>query len=232
MSTAAVHPTMYVLLGPPGSGKGTFSQAIASDGYDHISTGDITRQEVINQTPFGLKYEKAITGHVVGGIPYNEIQALVEKRLEKALAENRGVILDGYPKTLDQCKDLDAFIEKNQLSGKVVIVLFNVDEEAVIERILWRQTCQKCGKIYNLKFSSSKVQDQCDEPCSGALTKRLDDNVEGTQKRVREFKDKMRPVINYYKDSSRLNELDASAPPDVCLQNYVHFHRLQKLTKV
>lgn len=223
--TTGVHPSIYVLLGCPGSGKGTFAQAIKSEGYDHVSTGDITREEVTRGTEFGLKYKDAILNHVIGGIPFEEIQKLVERRLEQALLEQRGVILDGYPKTKEQCEFLDSFIQKKELKDKVVFVLFDVKEEDVIDRILHRQTCEKCGKIYNSKFSPSKIPDLCDV-CHGTLTGRIDDNAQGTKKRVYEFKGKMQSVIEYYTNSSRLSVIDGNATPEVCLERFADFHRL------
>jgi adenylate kinase len=224
MNAAAIHPSIYVLLGCPGSGKGTFAQAISSKGYDHVSTGDITREEVRNRTKFGLKYKDAILNHVIGGIPFEEIQKLVEQRLENAISQRKGVILDGYPKTKEQCQLLDRFIDKNRLKDKVVVVLLDVLEKDVIDRILFRQTCEKCSKIYNSKFSPSKIPNKCDS-CQGALKCRMDNNIAGTKKRVYEFKEKMRPVLEYYKSAHRLHVLDASAPPEVSRAKFIDFHR-------
>ena len=143
-----VNPALYVLLGCPGSGKGTFAQAIQSEGYVHISTGDIAREEVRNETAFGLEYKEAILNHVKGRIPFEKIQELVEQRLEKAISEQKGVILDGYPKTIDQCELLDTLITEKGLNERVVIVFIDVKEDDAIDRILCRQTCEKCNKIY------------------------------------------------------------------------------------
>jgi adenylate kinase len=225
MNPTAIHPSIYVLLGCPGSGKGTFAQAISSEGYDHLSTGDITREEVRNRTKFGLKYKDAILNHVIGGIPFEEIQKLVEQRLEKAILQQKGVILDGYPKTKEQCELLDRFIQKNTLKDKVVVVFLDVKEKDVIDRILYRQTCDKCSKIFNSKFVPSKTPDICDF-CHGALNKRMDDNAEGTKKRVYEFKNKMRPVLDYYKNANRLHVLDANGTPEVSRAKFIHFHHL------
>lgn len=225
-TTAAVHPSIYVFIGCPGSGKGTCAQGIKSEGYDHISTGDITRDEVKKETEFGLKYKEAILNHVIGGIPFEEIQRLVEQRLSKALSEKKGIILDGYPKTREQCELLDQFIQKNALKEKVVFALLDVKEENAIDRIQYRQTCDKCGKVYNSKFSPSKIQDECDA-CHAVLAKRMDDNIEGTKKRVYEFKGKMQPVIEYYTKDKRLNILDMNAIPDICLEQFLGFHRSQ-----
>ena len=227
-TTTGVHPFIYVLLGCPGSGKGTFAQAIKPEGYDHVSTGDITREEVRNETEFGLKYKEAILNHVIGGIPFDEIQKLIDQRLERAVTEQRGVILDGYPKTLEQCELLDAFIQKKSLEGRVVFILLNVEEEDAIDRILYRQSCEKCGKLYNAKFSPSKIPDICDS-CAGALTKRMDDNSDGTRKRVYEFKEKMQPVIDYYTSSNRLSVLDGNGSPEVCLERFLSFHQQMQM---
>ena len=221
----SIHPSIYVLLGCPGSGKGTFAQAISPEGYDHVSTGDITRDEVKNKTEFGLKYKEAILEHAIGGIPFEEIQRLVERRLEKVVLGRKGMILDGYPKTIEQCELLDGFIQRNGLEDKVVFVLLDVKEEDAIERIQWRQTCDQCGKLYNAKFSPAKKPDACDV-CHGVLTKRMDDNTQATMKRVYEFKTKMQPVLEYYTRGNRLNTLDGNATPEVSLERYANFHRM------
>lgn len=219
---------MYVLIGCPGSGKGTFAQNFKE--YDHLSTGDITRVELRNETEFGLKYKDAILNHVIGGIPFEEIQNLVEQRLEKSLKEQKGVILDGYPKTVGQCELLDEFIHKNDLKGRVIFIFFDVFEETAIDRILYRQTCEKCNKIYNSKFFPSINPDVCDE-CQGNLSKRMDDNIESTKKRVYEFKDKMKPVIEYYSNSSRLDMINGNSSPEVCSALFFDFHRSKMLIK-
>jgi adenylate kinase len=225
MSVSAVNPLIYILLGCPGSGKGTFAQTIKSEGYDHVSTGDITREEVKNETEFGLKYKEAILNHVIGGIPFEEIQRLIEQRLGKAVLEGRGVLLDGYPKTKGQCEFLDEYIQTNALKDKVVVILLDVNEEEAIDRIIYRQTCENCNKIYNSKFSPSKIIDKCDE-CHGKLNKRLDDQDEVTRKRVYEFKEKMHAVIEHYSTGGRLHVLDGNLDPEICIENYARFHEM------
>lgn len=229
MSSITVHPFIYVLLGCPGSGKGTFAQAIKSEGYDHVSTGDIIRGKAQNDPAFGLKYHDAILNHVIGGIPFEVIQQLVEERLENAISERKGVILDGYPKTKEQCELLDAFIQKNELKGKVSIVLIEVEKEKAMDRILYRQTCDKCGKIYNSKFSPSKISDQCNE-CPGVLIKRMDNDALLNSQRIDEFEAKMHPVIEHYASSGRLRKLDGNIAPDVCLEEYIRFHRSARIS--
>lgn len=218
-----VRPAIYILLGCPGAGKGTFAQAIISDRYEHISTGDITREEIKKETEFGLKYKEAILNHVMGGIPFEEIQKLVEQRLENAWRHQKGVILDGYPKTLEQCKFLDSFIQKKELKDRAVVVFLEVNEEDVIDRILCRQTCSKCNRVYNSRFAPAKNAEECDD-CHIKLTQRLDANIESTKKRVREFRVKVEEVMQYYSSSNRLNVLDANSPHDACLEKFLRFH--------
>lgn len=194
-------PLMYVLLGCPGSGKGTFAQTVISRGFEHISTGDITREEVRKGTPFGIKYKEAIVNHVIGGIPFDEIQRLVENRLEMAIESRKGIILDGYPKTVGQCEFLERFIQKNGLRDRVDILVFEVDEEDAIERIRFRQTCETCNRIYNSKFLPPKKIGECDG-CHARLAQRIDDVDESTRKRVIEFKSKMKPVLDFYSGRS------------------------------
>jgi len=223
-SATTVQPLIYVLIGCPGSGKGTFSQAMKSEGYKHFSIGDFARKQIKKETQFGQTYKEAILKHAME-IPFEVIQEIVDKRLEKCVSKQRGLILDGYPKTRGQCELLDEFIEKNGLEKRVVVVLLDVNEELAIDRILYRETC-KCGQIYNSKFSPSKVPDECDE-CHEKLTKRLDYDEEGTKKRVSEFKSNAKEVIEHYTSSGRLNELDANADPEVCLEKFMELHRSQ-----
>jgi adenylate kinase len=223
-----ISPVIYVLLGCPGSGKGTFAQTIKSEGYDHVSTGDITREEVKNETDFGIKYKDAILNHIIGGIPFEEIQKLVEQRLEKAVKEQRGIILDGYPKTVQQCKFLDAFIKKKELTERMVVVLLDINEEVAIDRILYRQTCEQCNKVYNSKFSPPKKTDECDE-CHGVVAKRIDANSEVTKQRVYEFKSKKGAVIDYYDHSNRLNRIDGNFSPKISSDKFLEFHASQKV---
>ncbi|MES2121252.1 MAG: nucleoside monophosphate kinase [Chlamydiota bacterium] len=225
-STTEIRPSIYVLLGCPGAGKGTFAQAIQSEGYDHISTGDIIREELRNETEFGLKYKDAILNHVIGGIPFEIIDQLVLQRLRRGLEEQKSVILDGYPKTVEQCRLLDTFIQERSLEGRVVFILLDVEGETAIDRILYRQSCEKCGKLYNAKFAPSQIPETCDL-CQGPLTKRLDDSVEGNRMRIYEFKAKMQPVIAHYTPTNRLHFLDGNGSLATCLERYLSFHHSQ-----
>lgn len=228
MSTT-IHSSIYVLLGCPGSGKGSFAQSIQSSGYEyeHLSTGEILRDEVKRETEFGQQYKDAILNHLRDVIPFQRIQDLLEQRMEMAIAAQKGVILDGYPKSIVQCEHLERFVQKIQEKGlktKIIVVLLDVNEQDAIIRISHRETCVKCSKLYNSTFSPAKEKGKCDI-CGGQLTKRIDDNPSNTEKRVVEFKRNMRPVIEYYATQNRLQLLNGNGKPEDCFQRFMEFHR-------
>ncbi len=217
-----VRPAIYVIEGCPGSGKGTFAQTIKKEGYVHLSTGDIMRHELEQNTEIGLKYNKEILNH--DPMPLAVINTVVEQRLKAALKENKGIILDGYPRFLEQCEFLDYFLEENNLKGKTVFLYIEIDPETAIERIAYRQTCRKCNEVYNLKFSPPKIEGECDV-CHEKLGKRVDDDVEVTKKRVYAFKEALKDVLHYYSSADRLRVLDGKSQPGT----FLDFHRSQVL---
>lgn len=219
------YPSIYVLIGSPGSGKGTFTQTLLPEGYVSVSTGDITREEIEKKTPFGTKYKEAILKHLTGVIPNEEIQNRVEQRVEEALRNQKGVILDGYPKSVEQCRHLDQLIEKFGLENQAVYLLFDVEENEAVERILYRQLCAQCNKIYHSKWAPPKVKNTCDA-CYGKLYRRSDtysDGMEGAKKRVYTFKERLGPVINYY--NCRLKVLNTNAPLKECIEHFHFIHQ-------
>lgn len=221
-SKIGVHPKIYVIEGCPGAGKGTFAQTIKKEGYVHLSTGDIMRDELEQKTEIGRTYENEILNH--DPMPLDVIDCVVKQRLQAAIKENKGIILDGYPKFLNQCEFLDRFLEENNLKDKTVFLLIEIDAETAIERIAYRQTCRKCKQVYNLKLSPPKIEGECDV-CREKLGKRVDDDVEVTKKRVYGFKEAMKDVLHYYSSAGRLSVLDGKSQPEA----FLNFHRLQGL---
>lgn len=215
-------PAAYVVFGPPGCGKGTFAKAIVPNGYEHLSTGNITRQEVERGTEFGIKYKDIILDPQHAGlIPSEDIEKLLMQRMESALDNQKGIIFDGYPKTLEQCQFLDNFFATKGLKDRVVIVMLDVKDEIAIDRIIHRQTCDKCNAVYNTVSSPPKKTGECDK-CQAPLGQRADFTVDGTKERVSKFKPKMEMFLKYY--GARLRHVDVNGSHDECLIGFTKLH--------
>ena len=214
---------IYVLFGYPGSGKGTFSQALKTEGYEHLSTGDVLRDEVKRSSALGLEYKDKIE-RADALLPSEIVEKIVKERLQRSLQDGKKLILDGYPKTLEQCIFLDDFINNNELKDRVVFIFIDVDPKIAAERILFRQSCPKCNRIYNSKYNPSKIPGICDQ-CGEKLVVRTSDNLIDVQRRFDLFEKTIIKVIEYYKQSNRLIILDGSDSAAVCTEFFLNFHR-------
>lgn len=189
-----------LLFGPPGCGKGTQADLIQKEfGYIKISTGDIIRQEIKNQSEIGKRVKSIIDA---GELVSDEIIVeLVKNRLNKDDIKN-GYILDGFPRTIIQAERL------SEINVDEEIVLFiNVKQDELIKRLTSRLTCKKCGAIYNLNVNPPKKDGICDK-CGGELYKRSDDNEETIKNRLTVYFDNTMPVINFYRAKGILKEVD------------------------
>ncbi len=195
-----------IFLGPPGAGKGTYAKGIVQKyNISHISTGDMFREAIANETELGKKIKSIISS---GGLVPDELtNELVKERLSQKDCEN-GFILDGYPRTLKQAETLDKILEK---LGKTLdgALYFEVAEDTVVERISARRICPKCGKIYNLVSLKPKRDGLCDE-CNIELIQREDDKEEVVRNRYRVYLDNTAPVIKYYQNKNKLFTIDGS----------------------
>ena len=191
-----------VIFGPPGSGKGTQSEKISKNfNLKKISTGDLLRDEIKKKTDLGIKIKSIIdNGELVSDIIINK---LVEKVISDSANPNK-LIFDGYPRNLNQAKNLDLLLKKYSQNIACVISLL-VDKEIIIKRILGRQICKKCGLIFNEYFKpSSKKNHKCGE---SFLEKRDDDTEEITKSRFDTYTKETFPLMNYYKKQNLLNEI-------------------------
>lgn len=201
-----------VLLGPPGSGKGTYASRLTVIlGIPHISTGDIVRDEIKAQTELG----KAIREYSDKGelVPDETIVKLLEKSLRKPDSE-RGFILDGFPRTIKQAEALD------KISKIDLIINLSVPDEIIIERLSNRIVCRRCGTIYNKLTLKPKRDNICDE-CGGELYQRRDDKPEVVQERLNVYRKKTEPLIEYYTKKSLLKNVscgDLMIPPEVIVE--------------
>ncbi|MDH5228616.1 MAG: adenylate kinase [Gammaproteobacteria bacterium] len=183
-----------VLLGAPGSGKGTQAKKLV-DKYQipQISTGDLLRAAVAANTPLGQQAKALIeSGQLVSD---ELVLGIIRERLAESDAQ-KGFILDGFPRTLVQADALDQMLTDIGTSIDAAI-LFDVDPELIIQRIVGRRTCSGCGQMYNTFFQPPKAEGKCDK-CSGTLEQRADDTEETIRERLRIYEEQTAPLINFY----------------------------------
>ena len=193
-------------MGPAGAGKGTMSDLILKE-YDipHISTGDMLRDNVRNNTELGnLAKSYMDAGNLV---PDDVIIAMVEKRLQEDDCQ-KGYLLDGFPRTLVQA---EAFEKIENKIGKPVecVIALEVGFDTLVERITGRRICTKCGAIYHIHNKPSKVEGICDV-CGSELTQRKDDTVEQLTVRMDGYEKSTKPVIDFYDKRGIVSYIDAS----------------------
>lgn len=193
-------------MGPAGAGKGTMSDLILKE-YDipHISTGDMLRDNVRNNTePGNLAKSYMDAGNLV---PDDVIIAMVEKRLQEDDCQ-KGYLLDGFPRTLVQA---EAFEKIENKIGKPVecVIALEVGFDTLVERITGRRICPKCGAIYHIHNKPSKVEGICDV-CGSELTQRKDDTVEQLTVRMDGYEKSTKPVIDFYDKRGIVSYIDAS----------------------
>jgi adenylate kinase len=203
-----------VLLGAPGSGKGTQSQRLVErHGIPQISSGDLLRAAVANGTPLGIEAKKAMDqGRLVED---NIVLGMIRERLAEPDAQ-RGFILDGFPRTIDQAIALNAMLDE---VGKPLdaVVLMEVVPTELVRRIAGRRTCADCGRVFNL-FTAPSAQAQS-EPCpkTGAphrLIQRRDDNEATVAERLRVYDEKTKPLIEFYASQGLLRAISAEGDVD------------------
>ena len=195
-----------VLLGPPGAGKGTQAKLLGQKFQAcQVSTGDILRQAVADQTPLGKEASEYIKrGDLV---PDGVIVKLVAERLrEKDCAP--GFILDGFPRTIPQAQSLETILRQMGL-GLQRALLVQVPPAVIIERIAGRRTCKNCGALYHLSFNPSTKGRICDR-CGGELLQREDDREETISARLKVYDKQTAPVTDYYRQQGILREIDGS----------------------
>lgn len=194
-----------VFLGPPGAGKGTMASRLSQDmSIPHISTGDIFRAAVTNQTELG-KQVKAImeAGNLV---PDDLTIALVRERLAEPDASG-GYILDGFPRTIPQAEALDGFATIER------VVRFDLEEKELVKRLSGRRVHKPSGRTYHVLFSPPKVAGK-DDVTGGPLIQRPDDQEESIRNRLKVYQDQTAPLVSHYQNRGNLVTIDASPKPD------------------
>jgi adenylate kinase len=199
-----------VLVGPPGAGKGTQAQFIASHlAIPKVSTGDIFRYNVSAGTELG-RQAKAFMDR--GDLVPDEVTiAMVESRLVEDDAAS-GFLLDGFPRNVPQAETLKKKLADWGMKLDLVLELV-VDHDEVIRRLSGRRTCRKCGRNWHIAFDPPSVEGKCDE-CGGELFQRDDDREETIRHRLEVYQQQTQPLISYYANEGILLGIDATGPVD------------------
>lgn len=192
-----------VLLGAPGSGKGTQAERIG-DEFDlpHISTGNMLRAAVSAGTELGLSAQRYMQAGEL--VPDAVVIGIVRDRLAEPDAR-QGFLLDGFPRTVEQAEALDAMLSA-AARGLTDVILLQVPEAELIERLSGRRMCRDCGKGYHVRFDPPAAESVCDA-CGGELYQRADDNEQTVRNRLKVYGDQTAPLIDYYRAKGLVHEV-------------------------
>jgi adenylate kinase len=194
-----------VLLGPPGAGKGTQARMLSESlKLPHISTGDMLRDAMKNQTELGKKVQAFMDSGSL--VPDGLVDAIIVERIGREDC-SRGFILDGYPRTIQQTQVLQSLLDEN--GGKILTVGVEVSESILIKRLSARWTCPKCGKMFNAQLDPGKINGRCDE-CSASLVQRKDDTEEVIAKRLQVYYEATQQLIRHYQDQRSYVKVDGT----------------------
>ena len=199
-----------VLLGAPGSGKGTQAKMLmAEKNIPQISTGDLLREAVASGTRFGLKAQPILEAGDL--VPDDVVLGIISERIAEPDAAD-GFILDGFPRTTQQALDLSELLD--QLGTPLdTAVLMDIDFDILMKRLTGRRTCSLTGKLLNVHFSSQEKLDECTN-AGGELIQREDDNEETITNRLDVYRENTEPLIGYYAKRNKLTKIDAEGTID------------------
>lgn len=202
-----------IFIGPPACGKGTQTNKLAEYlGFPHIDTGSLLRTEIAKKTEDGIIAKSFIDkGNLV---PVDLVAKIIGKRLSEDDCK-AGYVLDGYPRSMEQALKLEEI--NSNVDGENVVdfkaIYFDIDTQILLDRIIHRQSCPKCGEIYNKKYKPSKIENVCDK-CNLELTTRADDTEDIAKIRFNTYYEQTEPIIQYYKDKNVLKKIDANGTID------------------
>ena len=199
-----------LIIGAPGVGKGTMSEYIVDYyGLVHVSTGDMLRGAIKESSPVGLKAK----GYMEQGklVPDEIIHDIIVERLSKDNVK-KGFLFDGYPRNIEQAKDLSVILEGLGMKIDAVVNL-EIDDEVIVKRITGRRFCPNCGHTSNIYFAPDKVEGKCDV-CGNDMAVRADDNEESLKVRLATYHELTKPVIAYYKELDLVKSINADQKMD------------------
>jgi len=199
-----------VLLGPPGVGKGTQAELLAESlQLPHVASGDLFREAIKAKTPLGLEAQSYISrGELV---PDKVTIGMVAERLSKPDCAG-GVILDGFPRTIEQARALDQVLAQRKAQVRPVLYI-KAATETLLKRLGGRWTCRNCQAVYHVLFNPPREAGKCDA-CGGELYQRPDDTPETHRKRIEVYLAQTAPLIEYYRERGVLAEIDGEQDID------------------
>ncbi|MBL4905919.1 MAG: adenylate kinase [Sneathiella sp.] len=202
---------ILILLGAPGAGKGTQAQRLqASHGLIQLSTGDMLRAAVAAGTEIGLQAKSVMER---GELVSDDIMTrIISERLDQPDCE-KGVILDGFPRTEAQADALDSMLSDKKMALNAVIEM-KTDDGVLVERVTGRYTCAKCGAGYHDSFLKPAKEGVCDKCGGGEFSRRSDDTAETVKSRLQTYHNQTAPLLPYYKDKGILKQVDGMAEID------------------
>jgi len=191
-------------MGPPGAGKGTQAKLLAKTyGIPQVSTGDILRQAVKDETPLGMKAKTYLSkGELV---PDDIMIGIIKDRLQEPDCQ-KGWLFDGFPRTIWQAIALDTILAQKDLQLDAVVNIY-VQQEELIKRLSGRRVCKNCGETFHVIFNPP-VQDQICDKCGGPLYQREDDKEETVKRRLEVYQNRTKPLIDYYWEKDLLISVD------------------------
>ncbi len=197
-----------ILLGPPGSGKGTQAEKISEFiGIPTISTGDILRESIAKGTQLGR--EASVNMNKGELVPDDVVISIVRDWLKEPDC-SKGFILDGFPRSLKQAEELDNMFDEQDMNIDLVLNI-EVDDQEIIGRLSRRRVCDKCQAVYHLDYKPTKSSDKCDM-CSGKLIQRDDDTGETVRHRLEVYEQESKPLIEYYRKKGLLRNIRGDKP--------------------
>jgi adenylate kinase len=197
-----------ILLGPPGAGKGTQAKRLEETrGLKQLSTGDMLRAAVESGSPLGREADRIMKAGKL--VPDNIMIDMIAERLDQPDTK-RGVIFDGFPRTVRQAEALDAMLHKRGEALDAVIEM-TVDDAALVDRISGRFSCAKCGTVYHDRNNRPKTDGKCDVCGGSSFKRRPDDRAETVQTRLKEYYEQTAPILPYYKQKGVVHQVDGMA---------------------
>lgn len=201
-------PLVVILLGPPGSGKGTQAVRLSDTlRIPHISTGDLFRENIKKGTELGKKAKEYIDSGKLA--PDELVLDMLFERVSRPDAR-KGYLLDGFPRTISQAKALEKQLGDNT---RLIVLSLNVRDEVLVKRATGRLICQNCGHVFHKEFSPPKSLEKCDI-CHGNLKQRSDDTEKVIRERLHVYHDQTEPLIHYYKHKHKFYEINGDRNPN------------------